>query len=158
LVDLADPSKPLIPRDTGRGIVIHDGKILLMERWRPNLHYFSIPGGGIEAGETAEQTAVREIMEETTIEVEVERLVMVMQDGITHKVFLCRYLSGEPELAKDSPEALHMNDYNRFKPRWIDLDEVPGLAFIYWEPLKQHLVDGIRDGFPEAPVTVTIAG
>ncbi len=47
-----------------------------------------IPGGGIEEGETVEETAIREVMEETGIEVEFVRVVGVGEDPIGHYVQL----------------------------------------------------------------------
>lgn len=97
-------------RHTGRGIVVHEGKVLLMQRWRAGMHYFSIPGGGIEAGETPEQTAVREIAEETTLVVTAGREVYRMEDGpINHHIFLCEYVNGQPHLPADAPEFLLRN-------------------------------------------------
>ncbi len=152
-----NPDRPLVPRHTGRGIVIRNGNILLMERWRLGKHYFSIPGGGIEADETPEQAAIREIYEETTIVAKPTRLVLVMQDGdIKHSIFLCEFLSGVPELTVDSPEAIGMSEDNRFKPGWIKIDDLDELSFIYWEPLKKPLIEGIKTNFAGGPVTVTI--
>lgn len=138
----ADPDTPIKPRHTGRGIVIKNGKILLMERWRPGMHYFSIPGGGIEVGETPEQTAIREIYEETTVHVSTSRLVLVMQDGdINHKIYLCEYIDGEPMLLPDSPEFIDMNEDNKFKPGWVSIADLPETPFTYWQPIKQPLID-----------------
>lgn len=141
-------------RHTARGIVIDDGRILLMERWRPRMHYFSIPGGGIENGETPEETVAREIAEETSVIVEVERQVLEMRDGeFRHRIYLCRYVSGEPEMPADAPEALHMNEDNRFKPRWIDIERLPSIPFTYWYPLKKPLIAGLCDSFgPEVTI------
>ncbi|HVI60651.1 MAG TPA: NUDIX domain-containing protein [Candidatus Saccharimonadales bacterium] len=136
-------------RHTARGIVVRGGQILLMERWRPRMHYFSIPGGGIEAGETPETTIVREILEETTVSVAVERQVLEMRDGrYRHRIYLCRYVSGEPRLPADAPESLHMTAANRFQPAWVDIDHLPKLPFTYWQPLQQPLITGLRAGFP----------
>ena len=68
----------LAPRHTARCIVVHEGQLLLMERWRDGLHYFSIPGGGVEAGESFEQAAMRELAEETTVAAVIERLIVIM--------------------------------------------------------------------------------
>jgi 8-oxo-dGTP diphosphatase len=142
------------PRHTARGIVISDGQLLLMERWRPGMHYFSIPGGGIEPGETPEECVRREILEETGVTVTVGRQAFEMRDGdVTHKIFLCEYGSGEPHLPDNSPEALINNPDNRFAPRWVRLDEVPKLPFTYWEPLRSPLNKALNDGFSE---TLTI--
>lgn len=141
-----DPTRDHL-KNTARGIVVHDGKILLMERWRARLHYFSIPGGGIEPGETPEQTVEREIMEETSVAVRVKQQVMEMHDGDqTHKIYLCQYLDGQPHLPPDAPEAVH-GPKNRFKPGWFALEQLPQLPFIYWQPLQRPLVAGLANSF-----------
>ncbi len=146
----------IAPRHTARGIVIHGGSILLMERWRPKLHYFSIPGGGIETGETAEETVAREIAEETGVSVRVVRQVLEMRDGdIRHQIFLCEYSSGEPALPLDSPEALTTATGNRFKPGWVAIAKLPKLPFTYWQPLQQPLIKGLQSGFAGAPMIVS---
>lgn len=47
-----------------------------------------VPGGGIEQGETVAETAIREVMEETGIEVEFVREVGVADDPVGHYVQL----------------------------------------------------------------------
>ena len=54
-------------------VVIKQGQILLIQR--EDLHVWAIPGGQIEAGESAAQAAVREVQEETGLEVMLQRLV-----------------------------------------------------------------------------------
>ena len=56
------------PLPTVDVIVEIDGKILLIERKNPP-HGWALPGGFIDYGESAEEAAVREIKEETGIEV-----------------------------------------------------------------------------------------
>jgi len=55
------------PLPTVDVIVEIDGKILLIERKNPP-HGWALPGGFIDYGESAEEAAVREIKEETGIE------------------------------------------------------------------------------------------
>jgi 8-oxo-dGTP diphosphatase len=59
------PDRPLV----GVGaIVIKDGRVLLVERGiPPNKGIWAIPGGGLNLGETMQQGAEREILEETGI-------------------------------------------------------------------------------------------
>jgi 8-oxo-dGTP diphosphatase len=145
------------PRHTARGIVVLNGSILLMERWRGNLHYFSIPGGGIETGESAAEAVAREIKEETTIVVTVERLVIEMRDEPNnHQIFLCTYLAGDPSLPADAPESLHTTPNNRFEPRWIDLVELENISLGYWQPVRRALIEGLKNSFPKTPTIVTI--
>jgi len=56
----------------------------------PGEHEFKavVPGGGIEEGETVEETAIREVMEETGIETEFVRVVGVGEDPAGHYVQL----------------------------------------------------------------------
>ena len=62
------PKQPVI----GVGaVVICDGKILLEKRKNePGKGKWSIPGGLVELGENVEQTVIREVKEETGLEVE----------------------------------------------------------------------------------------
>jgi 8-oxo-dGTP diphosphatase len=61
---------PDAPR-VGIGIVVLDGERVLLARrgTPPAAGAWSLPGGGQELGETAEQTARRELLEETGLEV-----------------------------------------------------------------------------------------
>lgn len=55
-----------------------DGRILLIKRSDNKL--WALPGGGHDVGETIEQTAVREVKEETGLDVEVTALTGVYTD------------------------------------------------------------------------------
>jgi ADP-ribose pyrophosphatase YjhB (NUDIX family) len=63
----------------GVGIaVIRDGALLMVKRGRgPNAGLWAIPGGKVEYGESMPKAAVRELREETGIEVELEGVVWV---------------------------------------------------------------------------------
>ncbi|HEY2549335.1 MAG TPA: NUDIX domain-containing protein [Streptosporangiaceae bacterium] len=64
------------------GAVIRDaaGRLLLIRRRNePGAGLWSLPGGRIEPGETAEQAVVREVREETGLEVSPGRLLGVVQ-------------------------------------------------------------------------------
>jgi 8-oxo-dGTP diphosphatase len=68
LVKRLYPKQPVV----GVGaVLICDGKILLEKRKNePGKGKWSIPGGLVELGENAEQTVIREVKEETGLEVE----------------------------------------------------------------------------------------
>lgn len=51
-------------RNRSMAIVIRDNKILMEKVFYFNRYFYTIPGGGIEEGETPEQTALRELKEE----------------------------------------------------------------------------------------------
>ena len=57
------------------------GRVLLIRRkFPPNKGKWSLPGGLVELGESAQQAAVREVFEETGLKVEVEGLLDVATD------------------------------------------------------------------------------
>ena len=74
------PKKPLV----GVGaVIVCNGRILLEKRkGEPGKGKWSIPGGLVELGERAEQTVIREVREETNLEVESPELIDVV-DSIT---------------------------------------------------------------------------
>ncbi len=60
-------------------IVIKNKKVLLARHSKKNRDYWVIPGGTAEEGETIEETAVREIREETGFKVKIKKLVFVSE-------------------------------------------------------------------------------
>jgi 8-oxo-dGTP diphosphatase len=56
-------------------ILLQDDKIALIERHRAGMLYFTFPGGHVDPGETPEQAAVRETMEELGLEVTLKKMV-----------------------------------------------------------------------------------
>lgn len=61
--DLKDLSGSIFTREAARGIVLNGEDILLLYTQR--YHDFTLPGGGIDKGETHIQGLVRELQEET---------------------------------------------------------------------------------------------
>ncbi len=95
------------------GAVVFDdtNRLLLVKRANPPAQgMWSLPGGRLESGETAEQGVVREVCEETGLVIEVEREVGTVQrmapGGGTYVIrdFLC-IGSGEPVAGDDAADA-----------------------------------------------------
>jgi 8-oxo-dGTP pyrophosphatase MutT (NUDIX family) len=77
-------------------ILIEDDQVALIERHRAGLEYYVFPGGGVEEGETVEQGAIREAMEELGIEVAIRQKVAVIQFGFSKQIyFLVEQVAGE---------------------------------------------------------------
>jgi 8-oxo-dGTP pyrophosphatase MutT (NUDIX family) len=71
------PNRPVRPAS---GAIIRDenGRILVMKRAHSD--YWCVPSGWMEVGESAEQCCVREVQEETGLDVRVMRLVGLYSD------------------------------------------------------------------------------
>ena len=116
------PKQPVI----GVGaVVICDGKILLEKRKNePGKGKWSIPGGLVELGESVEQTVIREVKEETGLEVEKPEHIDVV-DNVTrdengeikyHFVILDYFVKFKGGTLKATSDAEEL--------RWVTFDEV----------------------------------
>lgn len=64
------------PRITAAVLVEKDGKFLLAERNKENYKgYWVVPGGGVRFGETIIDAAIREIKEETNLDVDIMKFI-----------------------------------------------------------------------------------
>ena len=130
------------PRTRATAVVIKGDQTLLIHR-RNEDEYYVFPGGGVEEGETPEQAVLRELKEETSIEVKLIRLLEheLYDDGGENYSYLCEYISGEPRLAEDSPEKLKMEKgLQYYDPVWMDINKLGGMINIYPDTAKQELI------------------
>lgn len=65
-------------------IIIESGKILLMHRIKPDNDYFVLPGGSVEKNEVNVRVLVREVKEETSLEIEVEKCFVKLTMNLTN--------------------------------------------------------------------------
>jgi ADP-ribose pyrophosphatase YjhB (NUDIX family) len=76
---------PLWPRAAASAAIFREDRILLAQRSKPPLKgVWSLPGGHIEPGEKAHQTALRELREETGITANLRGLVDVVDVILRH--------------------------------------------------------------------------
>ena len=144
-------------RNAARAIVISDNNLLVIHRNKYGKEYYTLPGGGIEQGETAEKTVLRELMEETGLKVAVQRLVFTENPGGlfgAQYIFLCAYKGGEPTLQPDSGEAAsNKKGQNLYTPMWLPLSKLSSAVFMS-PALRQAIQKGVTNGFPEAAETL----
>jgi 8-oxo-dGTP diphosphatase len=109
--------RPTAPVVGVGGVVVRDGRVLLIRRGKPPLlGRWAVPGGTVELGESLEQALVREMREETALDVEPSELLTVFDrverdaEGVLYHFvivdYLCRWLSGEARAGSDALEVV----------------------------------------------------
>ncbi|MEN6356081.1 MAG: NUDIX domain-containing protein [Armatimonadota bacterium] len=112
--------------DRARAVIIEDSKVLLMHRCKAGREYYSFPGGGVEPGETPEQACVREVLEETSLDVEIVSYLAGNDfNGQKESFYLVKKLSGEVRLG--GPELDRLCDDNLYEPMWVQIDRLAEL-------------------------------
>jgi 8-oxo-dGTP diphosphatase len=97
--------------------IFRAGRVLIVRRGTPPMQgIYTLPGGGVELGETLEQAVIREVREETGLAIEPVALAGY-REVITHDAagkverhfvilpFAARYLAGEISLNAELAEA-----------------------------------------------------
>ncbi len=89
-------------------IINEKEEILLVLHKKPNCSYWVLPGGRLEYGETLTQCAIREIKEETNLEIIVERFIFLSEAIAPNKsrhivnfYVQARVIGGTMELGND---------------------------------------------------------
>jgi len=138
-------------------ILIKNNKVLLIHR-KNEKEYFVFPGGGVENRETVEQAVVRELKEETTINVKIDRLLYhhIYDNDTELFFFLCDYISGEAKLADDSPEKEEMLEGKEFfNPVWVEIKELRN-SLLYPLEIRDWLLEDVADNFQKQRQAVNI--
>ena len=109
-------------------VILKEGHILLVKRAKePSKGKWSIPGGRIELGETIYEAAKREVLEECSVEIEIERVLdvadSIIRDGDScifyHFILiylLAHYKDGDVKAQSDAEDA-----------KWITTNELSEL-------------------------------
>ncbi|MGC1446645.1 MAG: NUDIX hydrolase [Xanthobacteraceae bacterium] len=108
---------PMRPYLAVSAAIFRGGSVLIVRRGRaPAKGIYTLPGGGVELGETLEQAVIREVREETSLDIEPVELVgfrqVIARDTAgrveRHFVilpFAARYIGGEVLLNEELSEA-----------------------------------------------------
>jgi len=124
-------------------IIIHQQKILLLYRYKNGRTYYVIPGGGVEPGETIDQTALREIKEETNLDISLHHKLWAYDNkGHLEHYFLAAEFSGTLQLG--GPELAHQSPQNIFRPEWIPLAQLANVPLLP-EAIKNRIIAELKD-------------
>jgi 8-oxo-dGTP diphosphatase len=122
-------SYPTRPYLAVSAAIFRDGRVLIVRRARPPANgLYTLPGGGVELGETLEEAVVREVREETALDVRPLGLAGYRQaiardakgDIERHFVilpFAARWIAGDIALNDELAEA-----------HWLFPDDLAGLT------------------------------
>lgn len=136
------PEAPIV----GIGAVVVDrAKVLLVQRGHePSKGKWSLPGGVLELGESLTDGVVREVREETGLEVEVVELIEVVDrvvrqpasEGVGiryHYVivdYLCRVAGGKLQAASDADQV-----------RWVERTDWNSHSALVLDPLTVRVIE-----------------
>jgi ADP-ribose pyrophosphatase YjhB (NUDIX family) len=123
---MADPA----PR--ARVVIVKSDRVALIRRLRDGHTYFLFPGGGVEEGETPEQAARREAVEELGVEVELGELVHEEAFGGTRFLYYDAWIVGGSFGTGDWPDHADLTARERaragtYEAVWVPLRDLPGL-------------------------------
>ena len=112
------------------GIIIKDGKILLIRRIKDGEEYFVFPGGNMEEGEKEEETLAREIKEELNLDViNYQKVFQIINRGVEEVYYLATEFKGNVELG--GPEKERMSEQNQYYPEWFGLIKASELKNLF---------------------------
>lgn len=126
-------------------MVVDCGRVLLVQRGRePSKGKWSLPGGALELGESLVEGIVREVKEETGLEVEALELIELVDRIVRqpapeggriryHYViadYLCRVVGGELQAASDADAV-----------RWVERAEWNSHSALVLDPLTVRVIE-----------------
>jgi ADP-ribose pyrophosphatase YjhB (NUDIX family) len=129
------------PRLAVRAIILHEGRLLLVNAWAGSDALWCAPGGGVDLHQPLAEALRREVHEETGLVIEVGKLCLVNEfhdpAGSFHQVdiyFRCRLTGGDLPNGWTDPAGIVTHR------RWVSRAEMAGLkvkpdslAAVAWE-------------------------
>lgn len=126
------------------GVLIENNSLLLVKQKLSNNKNWSLPGGRVEPGETLEQALIREMKEETGLDVEPIRMLYVCDvaasdNTVLHITFLTKRIGGEITLPTNEFDENPIHDV-----QFIPIDELTEYG------ISEKFVEIIKNDFPNA--------
>ena len=135
-------------------LLVKDDKVAMIERHRQGRHYFTFPGGHVQEGESPEQAAVRETMEELGLEVSIEGLVaQIGWHGKWQYYYAASITSGVFGTGRGEEMIAPRPKRGTYQPVWVPLTQLLELP-IKPRLMAELLLDFLREGWPPQPVVI----
>jgi len=128
---MMNEGKMIMFRVLTKALIFKDNKLLMLKRKLTSSFAggaWDIPGGKIEFGELPESALIREVQEETSLEIKILDILSI-SSGINEAkrkqyitiVYICEYVSGSVSINSESIEY-----------EWVDVDEAENYKKIYY--------------------------
>jgi len=132
------------PRVRVTGILIEEEKLLLVEQDVTNSRNWSLPGGRLEFGETIEQCLIREIKEETGLDISIGGLLYIYDrfwegNQVVHITLSASIESGE----LGTGQGLEFETGKINSVKWVPFTELENHGF------SKTFCDLVIAGFPD---------
>ena len=132
-----------------RAIIITDNKVLVMFRRKRKetgeiREYYVTPGGGVEENETLEETVIRELKEEFSVDVKIIGYLGKDEDDKTiNHFFHCEIINGTPKLGGE--ELDRMNEDNYYEVREVPIEDIDSIDLV----AKDKIVSALNKDYQE---------
>lgn len=141
-----------------RAIIINNDKMLVMLRVKQGSRYFTLIGGGVKEGETLDQALIREVKEETGLDVIQHELVFKeenVQPYANQFIYLCQLDTYDNVALGEFSEEAILNKYgmNTHQPMWVNISSFKSLAF-RTPQLQNEILKALKGKFPSSPKTI----
>lgn len=124
-------------------VLDRDQRILMVRQHHQERYVWTVPGGAIEPGETSLDAAVREVKEETGLDVSIDRMIWHVEQVVPGKeprfvnIFLATALGGSVMVGTD-PERSDDGQVIE-EVRYLSREELNGAEGLYPDYLKDEL-------------------
>jgi ADP-ribose pyrophosphatase YjhB (NUDIX family) len=110
-----------------RAVIVQDGKLLMIKRFKDDKTYFVFPGGGVIGSETATVALERECFEELNVSVKVGDLFFqqVFNDN-EEFLYLCEIVGGQVGCGSGQ-EYVNMKSEDTYQPLWLVISDLPDM-------------------------------